>query len=91
MWGYSIGVFVVVSKHARVNSRWFRQNETYTLIAWRMKPPEPDVFIVGWVRPGSTWYRRSQTSVSEGHKYPGRARSFVWTSDKICSKWSRTN
>ena len=36
-------------------SRSSFRRRTHILMTWRMNPPEPDAFIIGCVRPGSTW------------------------------------
>lgn len=57
----------------------------------RMKPPEPDMFISGCVRPGKTWYLRSHISVTAGPRYCGSSRNWfcrsvtIW--DAKVSQW----
>ena len=70
-------------QHDSAPLRMDEREATYTLIACKMNPPVPDVFIIGCVRPGSTWYCRRKPSVRLGPKYPGKSRSFTCKSERI--------
>jgi len=50
---------VIVARAARVKTVKKLYQIPHILIACRISPPEPDMVIVGWVRPGKT-YKESE-------------------------------